>query len=262
MSPLENHVLPKLRDRPVEAITGSDLAALLKPIWNQKPETARKALGRIGIVLKYAFALGLSVDVDAVRRAKTLLGSQPKTTVSIPHIVWRDMPLFYQSLTDQTPTQLALRFLILTGMRSKSVRYLHVRHIENDLWVIPPELLKGRQGTVRKFRVPLSEEAQTVLRAAWALQRDGYFFPSERRGVLSSSTMRTFMNRQGLEARPHGFRASLRTWMAEATDTPEPVADMVLAHGVKSEVQKAYRRTDYLEERRAVLEKWADFLSV
>jgi len=65
------------------------------------------------------------------------------------------------------------------------------------------------------------------------------------------------MERRGLEARPHGFRSSFRTWCAETTDVPREVAETALAHVVGSEVERAYRRTDYLEQRRDLMERWA-----
>jgi integrase len=74
-------------------------------------------------------------------------------------------------------------------------------------------------------------------------------------------TLSRHMERRGLEARPHGFRTSLRTWLAEATDAPHEVAETMLAHVTDSGVVRAYRRTDYLEQRRALLERWADHLT-
>jgi integrase len=65
------------------------------------------------------------------------------------------------------------------------------------------------------------------------------------------------MDRRGLEARPHGFRTSLRTWLAEATDAPHEVAEMMIGHVVDSGVVRAYRRTDFLEQRRALTELWS-----
>ena len=70
--------------------------------------------------------------------------------------------------------------------------------------------------------------------------------------------MSRLMERRGLEARPHGFRTSLRTWLAEATDAPHEVAEAMLAHVVDGGVVRAYRRTDYLEQRSALADRWAD----
>ena len=60
-----------------------------------------------------------------------------------------------------------------------------------------------------------------------------------------------------MEARPHGFRSSLRDWLAEATDAPFEVAESCLAHVVGGTVERAYRRTDYLDQRRVVMTRWA-----
>ncbi len=68
------------------------------------------------------------------------------------------------------------------------------------------------------------------------------------------------MERRGIEARPHGFRTSLRTWLAETTNAPHEVAEAMLAHTVDSGVVRAYRRTDYLEQRRVLAERWAKFV--
>jgi integrase len=69
------------------------------------------------------------------------------------------------------------------------------------------------------------------------------------------------MERRGMAARPHGFRSSLRDWLAEATDAPHEVAETILAHVAGTSVQRAYRRTDYLEQRRALLNRWASFVT-
>jgi integrase len=69
------------------------------------------------------------------------------------------------------------------------------------------------------------------------------------------------MERRGMDARPHGFRASLRDWLAEATDAPHEVAETVLGHVAGSAVVRAYRRSDFLEQRRVLMERWADFVT-
>ena len=60
--------------------------------------------------------------------------------------------------------------------------------------------------------------------------------------------------------RPHGFRSSFRDWCAEATGTPREVAEAALAHTHGSKTERAYRRTDFLDERRRLMERWADFV--
>jgi integrase len=263
LSPLENHVLPKLGKVPITDLDQRDIRDTLAPLWHTKADTARKALNRLGIVLKHGAALGLDVDLQATEKAKALLGKSRHVAKHIPAMPWADVPDFYASLTEPSPGNLALRLLILTGVRSAPIRNLHVDQIEGDVWTIPGELMKGRKGSTPDYRVPLSKEAQRVLELASPHARDGFLFPaSKKRGaVMSDMTLSRLMERRGLDARPHGFRSSLRDWLAEATDAPHEVAELMLAHVTDSGVVRSYRRTDYLEQRRALLERWADLVT-
>jgi integrase len=255
---LELHVLPKLGKVPIEEIDQRDIHSVLNPLWHTKADTARKALNRISIVLRHGAALGLNVDLQATEKAKALLGKSRHTARHIPAMAWQDVPAFYASLSEPTLTHLALQLLIVTGVRSKPLRLIHVDQIEDDIWTIPADLMKGRKGKTAEFRVPLSSEALRVIELAKPHARDGFLFPNARRGVISDATMSRLMERRGLEARPHGFRSSLRTWIADNSDTPEEVAETVLAHVTGNAVERSYKRTDHLERRRVLMEQWAD----
>lgn len=257
MSPLEIHVLPKLGKVPVAEIDQRDIRDTLAPIWHTKADTARKAMNRLGICLKHAAALGLEVDLQATVKAKALLGKQRHKAVNVPVVPWVEAPAFYQSLDGGTITELALRLLILTAVRSNPLRFLSEDQIDGDVWTIPGDVMKGRKDATSDFRVPLSKEALAVIEAARPLARDGYLFPSVRKGVISDATMSRFMERRGMEARPHGFRSSFRTWCAEETDAHKDLAETCLGHVIGNEVERAYRRTDLLEKRRALMEQWA-----
>lgn len=258
LSPLELHVLPKLGKVPVTDLDQRDIRDTLAPIWHTKADTARKALNRLSIVLRHAAALGLDVDLQATDKAKALLGKSRHVPKNIPAMDWRDVPAFYASLEEPTLTHLALRLLILTGVRSGPLRNLRLDQIEGEVWTVPAEAMKGRKGATDDFRAPLSEEAQRVINLAKPHARNGFLFPNSRKGVISDMTLSRHMERRGLEARPHGFRTSLRTWLAEATDAPHEVAEWMLAHVVDGGVVRAYRRTDFLEQRRVLCERWAD----
>lgn len=256
-SPLELHVLPKLGRIPIEEIDQQDIKTALAPIWHSKGETARKALGRLGIVFQHAAAMGLDVDIQATAKAKALLGKSKQVSRHIPALPWVDVPEFYGSLTDGTITHLALKLLILTAVRSSNVRFCHLDEIDGETWVIPAAKMK----TGVEHRVPLSTEAQRVIGLAMPFVRDGFLFPSVRRGVISDATMSRMMERRGLEARPHGFRSSFRTWCAETTDVADDIAEAALAHSTGSKVVRSYRRTDYLERRRALMGQWSGFVT-
>ena len=162
---------------PVSAIDQRDIRDTLGPIWHTKADTARKAMNRLGICLRHAAALGLDVDLQATDKAKALLGRQRHTPANIPSMPWPEVPKFYQSLEKETVTELALRFLILTGMRSDAIRHLHEGQIDGDVWTVPAVHMKGRKGATSDFRVPLSNEAQRVMQEAWKFARDGLPFP-------------------------------------------------------------------------------------
>jgi integrase len=259
-SPLEIHILPRLGKLPVSEIDQIDIRDTLKPIWHEKAVTAQKALNRLSICIKHAAALGLEVDIQAPEKARALLGKQRHEAKHIPAMPWPEVPVFYQSLSEGTVTHLALRLLILTGLRSAAIRFARLEEIEGDIWTVPAERVKGRKGATQPFRVPLSGEAQAVITEATRHARDGFLFPSVRKGVISDATMSRHMERLGLKYRPHGFRSSFRDWIAEATNTPHDVAETAIGHTVGGAVERAYKRTDFLEQRRALHERWAQFI--
>jgi integrase len=174
---------------------------------------------------------------------------------------WQEAPAFYQSLDDKSLPQLALRLLILTGLRSHPVRHAHLDEIDGNIWTIPGEKMKGRKGKTSDFRVPLTPEALHVIELASQQQRDGQIFPGVKRGVISDASMARLMERRGLEARPHGFRSTLRVWLTESQQASREVAETIIAHQTGSLTERAYNRTDFLEQRRELMEAWERYLT-
>ncbi len=199
--------------------------------------------------------------MQATEKARALLGKQRHKAENIPAMPWQEVPAFYASLDDGSITHLALRLLILTGVRSGPLRFLREDQISGDVWIVPGEAMKGRKDATTDFRVPLVDEALKVIEQARRYARDGFLFPSVRKGVISDATMSRLMERREMEYRPHGFRSSLRDWIAETTDTPYDIAETMLGHTVGGKVERAYRRTDFLEQRRKLLERWANHVT-
>ena len=260
-TPLALHVLPKLGSVPVEELTPRDLRDCIGPLWHEKADTARKALNRTNIVIRHAAALGLDVDIGLAEKTKLLLGKTRHVVKHIPAMPWQKAPAFYQSLDNRSLPQLALRLLMLTGLRSHPVRYAHLDEIDGDIWTIPGEQMKGLKGKTPSFRVPLTPEALHVIELASQQQRDGYIFPGVKRGVISDASMARLVERRGLRARPHGFRSTLRVWLTESQQASREVAETIIAHQTGSIVERSYNRTDMIEQRRRLLASWAEFLS-
>ncbi|MBI1415690.1 MAG: DUF4102 domain-containing protein [Limimaricola sp.] len=256
-SPLELHVLPKLGRVPVAEIDQLDIRDTLLPIWHAKADTARKAMNRLNICMKHAAALGLNVDLQAVEKAKALLGKQKHAVEHVPAMPWDEVPAFFGSLDDGTTTHLALRMLILTAVRSRPLRFMRYDQVCDDVWTIPAEMMKGRRDATSDFKVPLSRFALDILDQAKPFERDGFVFPSVKKGVISDATMSRLMESRHLSYRPHGFRSSFRDWLAETQQVPYEVAETCLGHVVGSSIERSYRRTDYLNQRSEVMERWA-----
>ena len=109
--------------------------------------------------------------------------------------------------------------------------------------------------------VPLSTGALQVLNAArWREHADGsgLVFPSVRGGgQIHDATLSQLLRSLGLRSTVHGMRSTFRDWAAES-GVDNTVAELALAHDVGSATERAYRRSDLVEARRAVMEKWAD----
>jgi integrase len=251
-SPVKLYLLPRLGKTPIEEIDQNDIKTTLAPIWHTKADTAREgaepARHHHALRRRDGPRRGLAGDREGARATR----QERHEVKNVPAVPWQEVPDFYKSLSAGTITQLALRLLILTGLRSMPIRFANLADIDGDVWTVPADHMKGLVGAKSQdFRVPLSKEALAVIEQAKPFARDGFLFPNVRKGVISDATMSRYMERLGMEARPHGFRSSFRTWCAEATDTPHEVAEAALAHVTGTVVARAYRRTDFLEQRRA-----------
>ncbi len=258
LSPLTVHVFPSVGNKPIEQVDQHTLVDVLSPIWQTKTDAARKSLNRINLTLKHAAALGLDVDLQATMKARALLGKQRHVVTHIPSLHYADMPKFYNWLcSKQQVSVFALRFLILTLARTSEVRFARVDDVQDGVWIIPAENTKSN----RENRVPLTDEALNVILMARTNDDQSLLFPSPRGKALSDAAMSKFMKDNGYTARPHGFRASFRTWVEEQTDAQYEVAEAALGHTVDGEVARAYQRSDRFKKRKKLLEQWMAFLT-
>ena len=129
--------------------------------------------------------------------------------------------------------------------------------IEAATWTIPADRIKAG----REHRVPLSGAALAVLTDAHELSGgEGLVFPSPRGKALSDATLGKLMRDRGIAAVPHGFRSSFRDWCGE-TGIAREVAEACLAHVVKDRSEAAYARSDLLDRRAEVMDRWARYVT-
>ena len=269
-SPLRLYLLPELGELKIEEIHQRDIERTLKPIWTTKSPTAKKALDRLGAVMKHAAAMGLEVNLNAVLNAKQLLGHSGHTVRHHPALPWQDIPRLYQSLIPENTVERALMFYILTGggTRLKPLRLARMDQIVDAVWIIEGEALKGLKGKVSDFRVPVTVEMQRLVDISRAAGNSGLLFPSprarERRVMaISDQAIENIMRSREKEwgwpepYRPHGIRSTFRSWVSEIDPSLYAVAETALGHKVGGIVERTYARNDFLEQRRALMERWA-----
>ena len=259
---LRDYALPRLGAMRVDTVGPGDVLAVLAPIWNTRRETARKVRQRIAAIMQWAVAEGHreSNPADAIGKALPSNGTHKAHHRALPYLHVSGALAAVEASAAWWSTRAAFRFLVLTAARSGEVRGMQWSEVDMDsaTWAVPGSRMK----LGREHRVPLSGAALAVLREARERTGgDGLVFPAKRGGSMSDMTISKLVKERGIAAVPHGFRSSFRDWAAECTNIPREVAEHALAHVEGSASELAYRRTDYFERRRALMESWAAFLA-
>ncbi|ACB27694.1 tyrosine-type recombinase/integrase [Methylobacterium radiotolerans] len=253
---------------PVADIGTDDVLAVLRPMWHEKAETARRIRGRIERVLDAARVGGHRSGENPARwrgHLDVLLPQSRKLTRGHHKAMpYAEVPAFYAAIAAGRTSfsSLALRFTILTAARSGETRGLTWGEVDMGaaLWTVPaPRMKAGRQ-----HRVPLSSAAIAILASVrpGGARAEDLVFPSRAGSRLSDMALAMFLrgaNPSGFTV--HGFRSSFRDWVTEETDFPGELAEAALAHLVGDETERAYRRGDALEKRRHLMDAWAAFVA-
>lgn len=258
---LRGYVFSRLGQRSVADITTADVMAVLMPIWNEKPETARRVRQRISTVMKWAVAQGYRADNPAGDAIGAALpkhnGKTKRHHRALPHGEIAAAVETVRSSGAGMSVKLAFEFLILTAARSGEVRLATWDEIDTEAatWTVPASRMKAGI----EHRVPLCDRALVILVEARAIaDGSGFIFPGTRTGKpLSDMTLSKLMGDLGPDGVPHGFRSSFRDWASELTNAPRDVMEAALAHTVRDKTEAAYNRTDLFERCRALMDQWA-----
>lgn len=267
MQTVERHALPVIGDSRIDSIGKQDVLRILTPIWTSKPETARRVRQRVRAIFDWAIAHDYIEYNPAGEAIKAALPAMPKVKEHLRSLPYREVPVAMDatSMTESaTASKLCLRFAILTAARPGEARGASWEDIDlaASLWVIPAEGMKAE----REHRVPLSDLALSLLEEARSIS-DGssLVFPSpvNRGRPVSENTLGKVLKSAGLHSRTtaHGFRSSFRIWARENTSASHAAMELALAHSVGSAVEQAYMRSDLLEQRRTLMQQWANFLA-
>ncbi|MDI3510816.1 MAG: hypothetical protein PWQ61_1581 [Betaproteobacteria bacterium] len=266
---LKVYASPVVGELPVSQIDTALVLRILKPIWNDKTETATRLRGRIEHILDWAKVQGYRSGENpaAWRGHLDKLLPAPRKVAKAGHhaaLPWKDIGSFMVELR-KSPGLAALlvELIILTATRTSEAVFAKWSEfdLKEKLWTIPKERMKsGREHTV-----PLSDAVLAVLKRieAETLTRGGdYLFPGSKGKPLSNMAGLALLRRmERTDITVHGFRSTFRDWCAEATDYPNHVAEMALAHVIDDKTEAAYRRGELLAKRRALMQDWASHCS-
>ena len=294
VSTLDTYAAPVIGSKSVDAIEMRDVLRVLEPIWIEKTETASRLRGRIEAVLSWATVAGYRAGDNPARWKGNLseMLTKPSKVAKVerrPALALADAPRWRHDLRQlDGMAARALEFIALTAGRSEDIRGMTWSEVDLDaaLWIVPAERMKAR----KEHRVPLTVEAVALLRSLPRLQQGATVFFAPLGGALSDRDVSQIMRqiheaevrrlaeldaaagrdvpneprgyldpRSKRPAVPHGLRSTFRDWAAEQGVDRE-LAEMALAHNVGSDVERAYRRTDMIERRRAMLDSWGRFL--
>jgi len=267
---LEADVFPYIGSRPIAEVDAPELLDVLRRVEKRGViETARRLRQICGQVFRYAIASSRAKhDPSADLRGALKSPGRARGHKAMP---LDEVPTFLKSLEsydgDQR-TRLGLRLMVLTFARTtelRAARWSEFANLEGNepLWRIPAERMKMK----REHIVPLAPQAVAVLRELRALpgwDASPFLFPSpSREGYMSNNTMLYALYRLGYHGRAtvHGFRSMASTALNEMGFRPD-VIERQLAHQEQNAVRAAYNRAEYLNERRAMMKRWADHLDV
>jgi integrase len=256
---LAAYAYPSLGALQVQSLDADRIADCLRPIWTAKPETAKQVRSLIVRTLRFTRPDGAEFTKALTAAIADKLPKQPRSG-NFDALPYQDVPALMERLEEKTGIAAkALRLLILCANRSGEVRGANWNEIdlEGAVWTVPAERMKMR----KPHRVPLSPQALAVLEEAKAIRRSDQIFPNGKGEALSDMALTKTLRDMGLKCTAHGFRSSFRDWAAEQTSVAGEIAEAALAHAVPSAVEAAYKRTDFFDRRRELMDAWGRFVA-
>lgn len=238
-------------------------SAVQRVTEDRSAAVGRRVLGTARAVFSYAVATGqwAAFFVDWAGLARAL--PAPKKVRHMPAVTepaaLGQLLGAISAYKGQLRTTVALRLLPMLLVRPGELRKARWSEIDLDsaTWAIPADKMKMRHDHI----VPLPSQAIALLQALrQETTGDGFVFGSER--PLSPNALGRALNSLGYAGvqTPHGFRATARTIIDEVLGERPELIEHQLAHAVRDANGRAYNRTTHLAARRAMLQKWADYL--
>lgn len=259
---LENDIIPIIGARPVKAITRPELVDLVRKV---EARGTLNAAGKIRQWLGQIYRFGLACGVVDNNPATDLdvVAAPAKAARHHPHVTFAELPELLGKIDTtniNTLTRCAIRLLVLTAVRPGELRAAPWSEfdLEAATWTIPKERMKARRPHV----VPLPRQSLAILRQLHEISGSyPLLFPGQQKPdrPMSDNTINKALRLMGYEGRQtgHGFRHLLSTELNGRGYNKDWI-ERQLAHGDNDEIRATYNHAAYLEQRREMMQAWAD----
>lgn len=271
---LEKDIFPEIGKLPITEITHKQMIAALRKIEERGAgEVAHRVKATCARVFSYANQHGIENKNPAADLKDVL---KPVKTGHFAAISPSELPAFLEAISKNdarlyAPTRIALRLMMLIFVRSSELRTTPWSEInlETGEWIIPWQRMKRGKLTVNPdttdHHVCLSRQGLELIRELHQYTGGSpYLFPNQRdhSKPMSGDAIRMALNRMGYEGKmtTHGFRALAMTTLKEKLGYRHETVDRQLAHAQKDKVASAYDRAQFLDERKKMMQHWADYL--
>ncbi|TAM13858.1 MAG: DUF4102 domain-containing protein [Pandoraea sp.] len=271
---LEIHAFPHIGAKLIHEVTAPDVLAVCRRVQAKGTlETGQRVRELCSRVFCYAIAEGALTSNPAQDIRRALRNPRECHFAAITKAdklaeLLRDIDVYSGSFVVRSALQLTPMLMVRPG-ELRLARWVEF-DLDQGLWIVPSERLKRTQEEKKNGKphlVYLPRQAVEILEELFLLTgRTGFVFAGSGRKnkCISNSTVNAALRRMGYctktQVTGHGFRATSRTLTVELLKFPEAVAEMQLAHAVKDENGNAYNRAEFLEQRRAMMQAWADYL--
>ena len=261
---LELYALPQLGGIPVSKLTAPIVIECLRPLERQgKHETLSRVRSKLSELMTYAVNTGLA-NHNPLMNIRVAFAR--KAVLHQPTLSPAELPVLMDSI-ETASIRPVTRFLIhwslhtlLRPTECAGTRWDEIDY-ELNVWTVPPHRMKGGR---RQQTVPLTRQMIAILETVRRISWDSEFvFPSERslKRPASSQTVNRALVRMGLKGKQtaHGFRSLGSTTLNEAGFESDLI-EAALAHVDSNTIRRAYNRSDFLEQRREMMQWWSDRL--
>ncbi|WP_260674049.1 tyrosine-type recombinase/integrase [Comamonas aquatica] len=263
---LKKDIFPSIGKLPITTIGPRDVLTVARKMEERGARDSAKRLVQIcGQVFRYAVAEG-SAERDVTQDLKGALQKAEKRHYAAITEPAQLAPLLraIDGYMGHLYSRTALKLTPLVFVRPGELRTAEWVEIDFDAaeWRIPAAKMKMANDHI----VPLSEQAIALLREVQPISGHGkYVFPSIRTGErpMSENTVNAALRALGYDSTmqtAHGFRATARTIMDEVMGERVDLIEHQLAHAVKDANGRAYNRTAHLPARKAMMQRWSDYL--